>query len=107
MITTAEIRAVVAPLWGLRADDLLKRSRKEAVAHPRQVAMSLSRELTRHSLTSIAGFFGGYDHTTVMHAIRAVEKRAAVDPDYARKVMTARTRLETGQRLAQNELEAA
>jgi chromosomal replication initiator protein len=44
--------------------------------------MYLTRELTDHSLPSIGRYFGNRDHTTVLYAIRAVEKRMASDPVY-------------------------
>lgn len=43
--------------------------------------MYLARKLTRHSLEEIGGYFGGRDHTTVMHAIRIVELRMTKDPE--------------------------
>ena len=50
------------------------RNGHENIARPRQVAMSLTKELTTLSLPSIGDSFGGRDHTTVMHGIRAVSK---------------------------------
>ena len=44
------------------------------MARPRQVAMSLSKELTNHSLPEIGDAFGGRDHTTVLHACRKVKE---------------------------------
>lgn len=51
-----------------------------AVSHPRQVAMTLSYLLTEHSMTAIGRKFGGRDHTTIIHARRATEKRRRADP---------------------------
>lgn len=48
-------------------------------SHPRQAAMALSVLLTEHSLVRIGHFFGGRDHSTVIHACRAVAKRRRND----------------------------
>ena len=42
--------------------------RSRAIAYPRQIAMYLARQLTDYSLPEIGEYFGGRDHTTVMHA---------------------------------------
>ena len=42
--------------------------------------MYLARKHTRFSLEEIGGYFGGRDHTTVMHAVRTIEEKAAADP---------------------------
>ncbi|MBK2125575.1 helix-turn-helix domain-containing protein, partial [Fangia hongkongensis] len=50
-------------------------------ARPRQVAMALAKEFTNHSLPEIGGFFGGRDHTTVLHAVRTIKKLVASNVD--------------------------
>jgi chromosomal replication initiator protein len=57
---------------------------------PRQICMYLARRLTGYSLEEIGGFFGGRDHSTVLHAERVIAKRAAADPALAEQL----TRLE-------------
>ena len=59
--------------YGVKFADLQSKRRQKSIAHPRQVCMYLVRRHTRHSLEEIGGFFGGRDHTTVMHAVRTVE----------------------------------
>lgn len=54
-------------------------SRKRRIARARQVAMCLSVQLTDHSLVRIGHYFGGRDHSTVIHACRAVEQRRRKD----------------------------
>ena len=58
----------------VRIADLRSNKRPRAIAHPRQVAMYLCRELTTSSLTDIAQSFGGKDHTTVLYACRKIEQ---------------------------------
>jgi chromosomal replication initiator protein len=43
------------------------------VAYPRQIAMYLSRDMTDLSLPEIGQFFGGRDHSTVIHACEKIE----------------------------------
>lgn len=68
----AEIQAVVALLAGTRLTEMQSCRRARAVARPRQIAMTLAKELTPQSLPSIGRAFGGRDHTTVMHAVKAI-----------------------------------
>ena len=44
--------------------------------------MFLARSLTRHSLEEIGGYFGGRDHSTVLHANRTVEEHRGRDPQF-------------------------
>ena len=50
----------------------MSKKRNRSIARPRQVAMHLSKILTRHSLPEIGEAFGGRDHTTVLHAHRKI-----------------------------------
>ena len=52
---------------------LQSRRRSRSALLPRQVAMALARRLTRLSLEQIGAYFGGRDHSTVLHACRKVE----------------------------------
>ena len=53
---------------------MLSKKRSRSIARPRQVAMSLAKELTSHSLPEIGDAFGGRDHTTVLHACRKIRE---------------------------------
>lgn len=64
-----QIIDAVAEYYGTSRDHLLGRSRKQPLAHQRQIAMFLCRELTTLSTVAVGVAFGR-DHTTVMHAIR-------------------------------------
>lgn len=74
------IQAVVAQ-FGVRSTDLLSKRRSRSVAFPRQLCMYLARELTSLSLEEIGGYFGGRDHTTVLHAIRTVQDQRGQNAD--------------------------
>ena len=72
MVTIENIQKVVAEYYKIKVSDLLSKRRSRSVTRPRQVAMALAKELTTHSLPEIGEAFGGRDHTTVLHATRAV-----------------------------------
>ena len=68
MVTIPNIQRVVAEYYNIRVSDLLSSRRSRSVTRPRQIAMSLAKSLTNHSLPEIGESFGGRDHTTVIHA---------------------------------------
>ncbi len=86
LVTMENIQKIVAEYCKIRVADLLSKRRNRSVARPRQIAMSLSKELTNHSLPEIGDRFGGRDHTTVLHACRRIkllrETDARVREDY-------------------------
>jgi chromosomal replication initiator protein len=71
-ITIDNIQKLVAEYFKIRVADLLSSRRNRSITRPRQIAMSLAKSLTRHSLPEIGSAFGGRDHTTVLHACRKV-----------------------------------
>ncbi len=73
-ITSAKkIAESVAEFYNISMEDLIKQSRKKEFVKPRQIAMYLIRKELDNSFPSIGDFFGGRDHTTVMHAVEKVE----------------------------------
>ena len=71
------IQKAVADQFDVRLADMTSRRRPASIAFPRQVAMYLSRSLTKGSLVEIGEAFGGRDHTTVMHADRKIRQLMA------------------------------
>ncbi|OGW74816.1 MAG: chromosomal replication initiation protein DnaA [Omnitrophica bacterium RBG_13_46_9] len=67
------IQKKVAQYFNINLQDMKIKKRTKAVAYPRQIAMYLSRDLTDLSLPEIGRFFGGRDHTTVLHACEKIE----------------------------------
>ncbi|MEE2767287.1 MAG: chromosomal replication initiator protein DnaA [Pseudomonadota bacterium] len=63
-----------ADYYKIRVSDLLSPKRSRSIARPRQIAMTLAKELTNHSLPEIGRAFGGRDHTTVLHAQRKINE---------------------------------
>lgn len=73
-ITAAAIMEVTAEYFNIDVETLRGSGKKRAVAHARQLAMYLCRELTELSLPKIGDQFGGKDHTTVIYADRKIRK---------------------------------
>lgn len=72
-VTIDNIQKTVADFYRLKIVDLLSKKRTRVIARPRQIAMSLARELTQLSLPEIGNAFGGRDHTTVLHACKTID----------------------------------
>ncbi|HEX3099386.1 MAG TPA: chromosomal replication initiator protein DnaA [Patescibacteria group bacterium] len=73
-VTLSKIAESVANFYSITMEDLLKQSRRKEYVKPRQTAMYLARKELGSSFPSIGEFFGGRDHTTVMHGVEKVEK---------------------------------
>jgi chromosomal replication initiator protein len=85
-ITVENIQKTVADYYRLKVADILSKKRTRNLTRPRQLAMTLARELTTMSLPEIGNSFGGKDHSTVIHACKTInELRASnttMDADY-------------------------
>lgn len=73
------IQKKVAEYFELRHSDMMSRRRPAHIAVPRQIAMYLSRTLTKHSLQEVGEAFGGRDHGTVIHACKQVDNLVEQD----------------------------
>lgn len=65
----------VAKRFNTRVSELQSKKRAKAITQPRHICMYLARQLTPHSLEQIGGYFGGRDHTTVLHASRLITEQ--------------------------------
>lgn len=83
LVSIDNIQRSVAEYYKIKMSDMLSKRRNRSVARPRQMAMSLAKELTNHSLPEIGEAFGGRDHTTVLHACRQMKKLCASSTDWA------------------------
>ncbi|NNJ92901.1 MAG: chromosomal replication initiator protein DnaA [Gammaproteobacteria bacterium] len=87
LVTIENIQKVAAEYFNIRTSDLVSAKRSRTIARPRQIAMTLAKELTNHSLPEIGDAFGGRDHTTVLYATRKIaelkDSDKRVDEDYA------------------------
>ncbi len=78
-ITALLILETVSSYYNLRQEEFKAKKRTRAVAFPRQIAMYLTRELTDLSLPQVGAFFGGRDHTTVIHACEKISTEMKED----------------------------
>lgn len=96
-VTIQSIVEAVTAHFNVTLAALQSKRRQRSIAEPRQVCMFLAREYTRFSLEEIGGYFGGRDHTTVLHAVRAITKRRETDEhlaaavDHIRKQLSSQT----------------
>ena len=74
------IQKTVAEYFKIRVSDLHSKKRTRSITRPRQLAMTLARELTSHSLPEIGESFGGRDHTTVINACKKIKELKETDP---------------------------
>jgi chromosomal replication initiator protein len=91
-VTITNIQKTVAEYFKIRTSDLLSAKRSRTIARPRQIAMTLAKELTSHSLPEIGEAFGGRDHTTVLYATRKIaelkESDTRIAEDYGNLLRT-------------------
>jgi chromosomal replication initiator protein len=87
------IQREVASYFEVKLHDLKGPKRHRAVAHPRMIAMYLSRHLTSMSYPEIGSRFGGKDHSTIISAFKKIEKKVAEDPSLRSVISTLTTRL--------------
>ncbi len=85
-ITCETIKKAVCKQFGIRIADIESSKRKREFSHPRQIAMYLCRELTDSSLPKIGEYFGGRDHTTVLHAYDKISSELKTDSLLAEEV---------------------
>lgn len=69
-----DIIQIISDFYGVNREELVKKGRKKTVTHPRQVAMYLLRTELDTPLSTIGSFFGGRDHTTVLHSVDKIQK---------------------------------
>ncbi|MFA5286689.1 MAG: chromosomal replication initiator protein DnaA [Candidatus Omnitrophota bacterium] len=86
LITIDFIQRCVAEEFGISLGDIKARRRNKTIVLPRQVAMYLSRNLTDLSLPEIGQFFGGKDHTTVLHSYNKIKEAINTEPSLSEKV---------------------
>ena len=85
-ITIEGIKRVVCRHFGLSHSDIISQRRHHVAVIPRQVSMYIAKVLTPRSLPEIGRRFGGRDHTTVLHAVRKIERLLLTDEKLAADV---------------------
>ena len=74
VISIDKIQSVTSNFFSITLDDMLSPRRSRPLARPRQIAMYLAKKLTPRSLPEIGRKFANRDHTTVIHAVKTIEK---------------------------------
>ncbi len=90
------ITRVVCEFFGVDENKVREKNRKREVVLARQVAMYLSKKLTRSSLKTIGLHFGGRDHSTVIHAFNSIDNLIAEDEHLKETVESIRNKIELG-----------
>ncbi len=94
MISVENIQKAVAAYYSIKVADLKSSKKLRIYALPRQVAMYLCRTMTKASFPEIGEKFGGKDHSTVIHAVRQIEKRMAEDREIKNAIETIKNELQ-------------
>ncbi|MEZ6134525.1 MAG: helix-turn-helix domain-containing protein [Pirellulaceae bacterium] len=81
--TIPTIAKLVAKKFRVKLVDLRSSTRQASVVRARGLAMLLSREFTTNSLLQIGKFFGGRDHSTVLHSCRKTQQLLLTDSELA------------------------
>ena len=92
-LTIEAVQREVASYFDVKLHDLKGPKRHRAVAHPRMIAMYLARKLTNMSYPEIGSRFGGKDHSTVISAVRKIERLCGEDPSVRSVVGTLESHL--------------
>ncbi|WP_424627571.1 helix-turn-helix domain-containing protein [Bradyrhizobium sp. SYSU BS000235] len=88
-----EIQREVTDHFGMTFADLVARRRDKKTTRSRQIALYLSKKLTVQSLPEIGRRFGGFDHTTVLHANKRIAAKLPFDSELAKDVATIEAKL--------------
>ena len=85
--TTESIANIVSEYYQVSIEDMQAKTRKREKTEARQIAMYLAKKFTKDSLKTIGNFFGGRDHTTVIHSRQIVKDLMDTDPIYRHNVL--------------------
>jgi len=86
VVTVEKIQKIICHKFKIKLAQLKSKNNSPKIAFPRQIAMYLSKNLTKTSLPEIGKKFGGKHHTTVIHSIRKIEKLHNENPEFNREL---------------------
>ncbi len=81
-ITVEGIRNLVCDYFNLPVDSVMGKERKHELVQARQIAMYLSKQHTKQSLSNIGLNIGKRDHATVLHACKVVADQIEIDKSF-------------------------
>ena len=87
------ITTTVAHSCNVPIKPVLGQSRKMELVNARHIAMFLCREMTSSSLINIGKYFGGRDHSTVIHACKTIEDRLQNDAAFEKQLIEIKNQL--------------
>jgi chromosomal replication initiator protein len=93
-ITIENIQKTVAHHYNIKITDLKSSRKLKIYSFPRQIAMYICRTMTKASFPEIGTKFGGKDHSTVIHAVRQIEKKVNEDRETKNVIETIRNDLQ-------------
>ena len=86
VITIDKIQNTVSNYFNIQLSEMLSQRRSRPLARPRQVAMYLSKKLTTRSLPEIGRRFANRDHTTVIHAVKTINRLSEKDSEMKKNI---------------------
>ena len=87
-IMIEDVLRTISGHFNVTKQDILSSRRHKTIVYPRQIGMYLAKVLTTRSLPEIGRKFGGRDHTTVLHAVRKIEKLIQTNPSIKQSITT-------------------
>ena len=93
-INCETIKKAVCKKYNIKISDIESSKRKREFSHPRQIAMYLCREMTDSSLPKIGEYFGGRDHTTVLHAYDKISSEMKTNEVLAEEIRKLKEEIE-------------
>lgn len=88
IILIAQVLVAVCEYYGLTPEDIASKERQGETVRARQIGMFVARKFTGRSYPEIGRQFGGFDHSTVIHACRKIEAQIDDNPDVRTDVDT-------------------
>ena len=92
-IKVREIQDAVCEHFDIALIDLLSHRKTVVLSLPRQIAMYLAKTLTPRSLPEIGRYFDGRDHTTVLHAVRKIDRKLQTDVELTENIQAIKTKI--------------
>lgn len=85
-VTVESIQDFISKKFNLKTEELISKNNSKKITEPRQIAIYLTKKLTKLSLTDIGQNFGGKHHTTILHSLNKVEQIIKEDTDFSRMI---------------------
>ena len=85
-ISIEYIQKLVSDYYGISVENIKSKTRKREITQARQISMYFAKQLTKASLKNIGAYFGGRDHSTVIHACQTVNDLIDTDKRFKEDV---------------------